>query len=157
MHTDLSILARVAVALALAGILGWEREQAGKSAGVRTHMLVGMAAALFVMLGELVIWRFQHYSDLIRLDPIRVIEAVVTGVSFLGAGTIFLTRGKDHVAGLTTAASLWMTSAVGMAVALERYVLAIGSTLLLFVVLRLIALLSRGAVAPSDLDKQHRD
>lgn len=137
-ETDLRILARLMVALALAGVMGWERERAGKAAGIRTHMLVGLGAALFVVLGELFIGRFRGMDERMRFDPLRVIEAVVTGVSFLGAGTIFVARGKERVQGLTTAASIWATAAVGITVGLERYPLAIGTTLLVFLVLRFL-------------------
>lgn len=135
MELEWDILKRAAIALALAGILGWEREAAGKSAGVRTHMLMGLAAMLFVVIGELMIQRFQHDDERLRYDPVRVLEAVVTGVSFLGAGTIFLSKGRDRVKGLTTAASILVTSAVGMMVGLRFYLLACGVTILIFVVL----------------------
>jgi putative Mg2+ transporter-C (MgtC) family protein len=135
MELEWDILKRAAIALALSGILGWEREAAGKSAGVRTHMLMGLAAMLFVVIGELMIQRFQHDDQRLRYDPVRVLEAVVTGVSFLGAGTIFLSKGRDRVKGLTTAASILVTSAVGMMVGLRFYLLACGVTLLIFMVL----------------------
>ena len=138
---DLPILMRLTVALALAGILGWERESTGKAAGLRTHMLVGVGAALFVVLGELIVLRFQQYGELVRFDPIRVVEAVVTGISFLGAGTIFVARNREEgesVKGLTTAASILTTAAVGITVGLEHYVLATGTTVLLFIVLRVL-------------------
>ncbi|MDP8923713.1 MAG: MgtC/SapB family protein [Chloroflexota bacterium] len=138
MTADLSILLRLVVALVLAGAMGWERESTGKPAGLRTHMLVGMGAALFVSLAGLVIHDFQHLGDALRFDPLRILEAVVAAVGFLGAGTIFVSRGKDHVKGLTTAASLWATAGVGIAVGLERYVLAIGTTVLILAVLRVI-------------------
>lgn len=138
MALELGILLRLLVAIVLSGVLGWERERAGKSAGIRTHMLVGFSAALFVVLGELFILRFQG-NELLRYDPIRIVEAVVTGISFLGAGTIFVAREKEgKVQGLTTAASILATSAVGLIVGLERYFLATGATLLIFVVLHSI-------------------
>ncbi|WP_218127036.1 MgtC/SapB family protein [Catalinimonas alkaloidigena] len=135
---ELALLLRLVISLALAGVLGWEREQAGKSAGIRTHMLVGMGATFFVILGELFIARFQEYGESLRFDPVRIVSAVVTGVSFLGAGTIFISRGRARARGLTTAASVWVTAAVGIAVGLERYVLAVGSTMLVLIVLRVL-------------------
>lgn len=138
METDLRILARLLIALALAGVMGWERERAGKAAGIRTHMLVGLGAALFVVLGELFVGRFRGLDERMRFDPLRVIEAVVTGVSFLGAGTIFVARGRERVQGLTTAASIWATAAVGITVGLERYTLAVGTTIIVFLVLRFL-------------------
>ncbi|WP_367874685.1 MgtC/SapB family protein [Luteolibacter sp. Populi] len=136
---ELDVLGRSLVAILLSGILGWEREAKGKAAGVRTHMLVGLAATLFVTIGELMVQRFDHDLQQLRYDPVRVLEAMVTGVSFLGAGTIFISRGKEKVQGLTTAASILVTSAVGMMVGLRYYILACGVTALIFVVLHGLA------------------
>lgn len=147
MHVEWEILIRLAAALVLSGVLGWEREAAGKPAGLRTHMLVGAGAALFVGIGELLVIEFQSYGDLQRFDPTRVLEAVVAGVSFLGAGTILFTRHGRTIEGLTTAASLWTTSAVGMCVGLGRYRLAVGATVLLFLVLHSLIWLERRAQA----------
>ena len=144
MEAELRLLVRLLVSMVLAGALGWERESTGKAAGLRTHMLVGMSATLFVILGELLIMRFQSYGDAVRFDPIRIIEAVVTGISFLGAGTIFVSGGRQRVRGLTTAASILATSAIGVAVGLEQYVLAAGGTALLLVVLRVFQMFEPG-------------
>lgn len=143
MQTDLDILLRLVVTVILSGVLGWEREETGKAAGMRTHMLVGISATLFVVLGELFMVRFGTAGDYVRLDPIRIIEAVIAGISFLGAGTIFVSRSKERVKGLTTAASILVTSAVGITVGIERYVLAVGCTLLIFLVLRGLSFFDR--------------
>ncbi len=144
MDADWNILLRLVVSLLLAGALGWEREAAGKPAGIRTHMLVGMGATLFVALGEIFVVRFAAHGDVIRFDPARIIEAVVTGVSFLGAGMIFVAhRRHETVHGLTTAASIWVTAALGMVIGVERYVLAVGTTTLVLVVLRLLRSVER--------------
>ncbi|MFC7335689.1 MgtC/SapB family protein [Haloferula chungangensis] len=135
MEVELTVFVRALIALVLSGALGWEREAAGKSAGVRTHMLVGLASALFVILGELFVQRSMDAGDQMRFDPIRIVEAVVTGVSFLGAGTIFVSRGKDRVRGLTTAASILLTAAVGMMVGLAFHLMAAGITVMVLVVL----------------------
>jgi putative Mg2+ transporter-C (MgtC) family protein len=140
LESDLNIFLRIVVTIVLAGFLGWERESVGKAAGLRTHMLVGVGAVLFVALGEIFVQRFQHYGELLRFDPIRIVEAVVTGISFLGAGTIFVSRGKNTVKGLTTAASILTTAAIGMIVGLERYMLAVGSTIIIFIILRFVNL-----------------
>ena len=132
---DLAVLVRLIIATALAGALGWEREATGKAAGLRTHMLVGMGSALFVSLARLIILDFQGFGDQLQFDPIRIVEAIVAAIGFLGAGTIFVARGHDRVSGLTTAASIWATAGVGIAVGLERYVLAVGTTVLVLVVL----------------------
>lgn len=136
---DLNFISRLFVALILAGILGWERESAGKAAGIRTHMLVGIGAAVFVVLGELFVERYADYGEMMRFDPSRIVEAVVTGISFLGAGTIFVARArKEQVLGLTTAASILVTAGVGMMAALERYFLAAAVVLMVFAVLHLL-------------------
>lgn len=142
MADDLNILLRLVVSLALAGALGWERETVGKAAGIRTHMLVGMGATLFVVLGELFVIRFAPLAGDVTFDPFRIIVGVVTGISFLGAGTIFVARGKGaRVRGLTTAASIWVTAGLGMVVGLERYLLALGITMLVLAVLHLLGML----------------
>ncbi len=138
---DEIMLLDLIIALALGGAIGWERERSGKSAGLRTHMLVAMGAALFVALGQVVVAQFSGPGDTMRTDPLRILEAIVTGISFLGAGTIFVSRSEDRVSGLTTAATVWITAAIGTAVGLERHTLAIGSTVLVLLVLRLLSVL----------------
>lgn len=141
LEQDLMLLFRPALAAVLAGIIGWEREAAGKAAGLRTHMLVGLAAALFIVASEVVVARYAaggYDPDVVRLDPTRVIDAVATGVGFLGAGTIFVAGERGVVRGLTTAASVWATAAIGVTVGLERYPLAVGTTALAFSVLHFL-------------------
>lgn len=137
---DLSILLRVVIACALAGILGWERESAGKEAGLRTHILVGVAAVIFVTIADSIIVKYQVYPDTVRFDPVRVIEAIVTGISFLGAGMIIFRRGEGHLQGLTTAAGILTTAAIGTLVGLERYFLAVGCTAVVYSVLRIVGI-----------------
>src|SRR5688572_23328150 len=103
---DLSILLRVLIACLLSGILGWERESAGKAAGLRTHILVGVAAVLFTVVGEFMAVSFRAYGDHIRFDAANLVGAIVTGISFLGAGMIFFKRGQGDLQGLTTAAGI---------------------------------------------------
>jgi putative Mg2+ transporter-C (MgtC) family protein len=137
----LTSLAHIAVAMLLAGVIGLEREQAHKPAGLRTHMLVAGAAALLVILGDLVIHRYNRPEFIpgIRADPLRILSAVITGVSFLGAGTILRRVQTDKVEGLTTAASLLMVAAIGATVALGEPGLAVGVTVLVFGILHLVA------------------
>jgi putative Mg2+ transporter-C (MgtC) family protein len=138
MSHDLNILLRLAVVIVLSGVLGWEREKLGKAAGLRTHILVGFSATLFVALGESMIEHFRPYHDRLQFDPIRIIEAIVAGVSFLGAGTIFMAKQEQRITGLTTAAAVLATAAVGIAVGVERYVIAVGATAIIFGVLRVL-------------------
>ena len=140
MHPDFAILIRLVVAALLAGILGWERERAGKSAGLRTHMLVGISAALYTGLAELATAEAGAES---RSDPIRAIQAVAVGIGFLGGGVIYVSN--DRVQGLTTAASIWATAAMGIAAGLAHYRLAAGATILLAAVLHLLARFERDA------------
>lgn len=136
-QTQLEILGILAVALLLGGAIGLERELARKPAGLRTHMLVTGAAALFVALGTVIIEDYTRaVSDsLLRADPVRIMQAVVTGVSFLGAGTIMRDRSQGHIEGLTTAASLLIASAVGSTVGARQFVLAGGATVLILITL----------------------
>lgn len=101
-------------------------------------MLVAGAAALLVALGDVVVRRLDVYlgSELVRSDPVRIVEAVITGVSFLGAGTIIRHRSKGQIEGLTTAASILFTAGVGVCVALSLAVLAVGATALVLITLR---------------------
>lgn len=102
------VVVRVIVAALLGALLGWERERAGKAAGLRTHMLVALGAALFVL--------FPAEAGMNIADLSRVIQGVATGIGFIGAGTILKRVESEHVEGLTTAASIWLTGAIGMSV-----------------------------------------
>ena len=124
------ILVRLLMAALLGGVLGYERERHGKAAGVRTHMLVAMGAALFVLVPQ------QGGMDV--ADMSRVIQGIVTGVGFLGAGAIIKRHSEEDVQGLTTAAGVWMTAAIGIACGLGRETTAVLSTLLALVVLGLV-------------------
>lgn len=135
---DLNILVRILVVIVLSGILGWERETVGKPAGFRTHILIGVGTVLFVAIGEIFVENYRQFNEQMRFDPIRIVEAIVTGISFIGAGLVFVSRSEGIVKNLTTATSVWTTSAIGMAVGLQRYFLAIVSTILIFFVLRFL-------------------
>jgi putative Mg2+ transporter-C (MgtC) family protein len=125
------VTARLLVAALLGGILGYERENKGKAAGVRTHMLVSIGSALFVMVPQMA----GSQADALS----RVVQGIVAGIGFLGAGTILKGKGLDihQVKGLTTAAGLWMTAAIGTAAGLGREATAVLSTLLAWGVLAL--------------------
>lgn len=136
MIAQLQIVGLITLAMGLSAAVGIEREMADKPAGFRTHMLVGGAAALLVSLSTLIIHTLPISETLIQVDPIRVLEAIIAGVSFLGAGTIFRRTDKETTEGLTTAASLLFVAAIGVSVAVGQFVLAIGATLLALLVLR---------------------
>ncbi|AYG08162.1 MgtC/SapB family protein [Pseudomonas fluorescens] len=123
------ITLRLLIAAILGGILGFEREQKGKAAGVRTHMLVAMGAALFVLVPQM----SGSQADAMS----RVVQGVIAGIGFLGAGTILKGKEEDtdqHVKGLTTAAGLWMTAAIGVAAGLGKESTAVLSTVLALLV-----------------------
>lgn len=123
------ITVRLLMAALLGAVLGFEREHKGKAAGVRTHMLVAMGAALFVLAPGMAGAEEDALS--------RVIQGIVAGIGFLGAGTILKGNGIEagHVKGLTTAAGLWMTAAIGVAAGMGREATALISTILALLVL----------------------
>lgn len=133
-------LGDLGLALVLSAIIGLEREFRQKSAGMRTHTLVGVGAALFILVSK-----FGFYDVLapgrIVLDPSRIAAQIVTGIGFLGAGLIFVQRGS--VRGLTTAAGVWVTAGVGMAAGAGLPVLAAASTAIYLVVALGFPLLTR--------------
>lgn len=137
-QTELGILGSVSVAMLLGAVIGFERELENKPAGLRTHMLVSGASTLLVALSDVTVTKsnITLANNLVQSDPIRIIEAVITGVSFLGAGTIIRHRGKRRIEGLTTAASILFAAGVGVCVALAQWVLALGITLLVLTTLR---------------------
>ncbi len=125
----LSILIKLILSTVLAGFLGWERESGKNPAGFRTHILVSLGATVFTLVPFL--YLSGGNSDAIS----RITAGIVTGVGFLGAGSII--RSGEHVRGLTTAASVWISAAIGMAVGFGLYALAILASLFAFIVLRL--------------------
>jgi putative Mg2+ transporter-C (MgtC) family protein len=124
------VLLRLTLAALLGGVLGYERQSQGKAAGIRTHMLVAMGAALFVLVPQ------QGGMEIADLS--RVIQGVVAGVGFLGAGAILKLRDEEQVVGLTTAAGVFMTAAIGVACGLGRESTALLSTLLALLVLAVV-------------------
>jgi len=154
LENELSILGRVLIACLLSGVLGWEREAAGKAAGLRTHILVGVASVLFTVVGEFMAVSFRAYGDHVRFDAANLVGAIVTGISFLGAGMIIFRKEKDQqVQGLTTAAGIVTTAAIGILIGLERYFLAVGSTAIVFVVLRFVNIFEVKMLKPADKPK----
>lgn len=157
---QLNLMSGLLVAAVLSGLIGWERERHQRSthtAGLRTHILVGVSAALFIVLGENLVTSFAKEDDQVRFDMIGILGAVVSGVSFLGAGAIFSSKGGEGAKGLTTAAGLLATAAVGVACGLHLYVLAAGATALFLFTLGPLSRLSAQA-QQEDVAKppQHR-
>lgn len=123
------LLLRIAIGTALGGVIGYERDVHGRPAGLRTHMIVGLASATFMVISTNFMY-FQHYSQggLVDVDASRIAAAIVTGMGFLAGGAIL--RTGLTVQGLTTAAALWMVGAIGMASGSGMYEVAVFVTLL---------------------------
>ncbi|MEL7279206.1 MAG: MgtC/SapB family protein [Pseudomonadota bacterium] len=132
------VLMRLVGALVLCGAIGLERESRNRPAGLRTHMLVGLAAALYCLIMLEVLDGADEYTDRVAMDPIRLIEAVTGGVAFLAAGMIIFNGGK--VKGLTTGASLWLAAAIGLSAGFGFWFMAVTTTLLALVIIRLVKL-----------------
>lgn len=121
---------RLVVAMIVGAVVGVQRERSGKPAGVRTHMLVALGAALFVI-GPM-------EFGMVENDLSRVIQGLVTGIGFLGAGAILKLEDKREIEGLTTAAGIWMTAAMGLAAGLGRFGLALISVIFAWFVLAVV-------------------
>lgn len=129
------VVIRLLLAAILGGLLGLEREQRGKAAGIRTHMLVCMGAALFILIPE--------QAGISDTEMSRVIQGVVAGIGFLCAGTIITGKDDQAATGLTTAAGIWFTAAIGIAVGLGREQTAVLCTVLAWLVLYVVPFFSR--------------
>ncbi len=121
---------RLLVAVILGGLLGYQRESIGAAAGLRTHMLVSLGCALFVIIP------LQAGMELGDLS--RVLQGVTAGIGFLGAGAILKLHDENHIIGLTTAASIWLTAAVGIAAGMGREGTAVVSAVFAFAILSLL-------------------
>jgi putative Mg2+ transporter-C (MgtC) family protein len=149
-HTPQHILGiRLLLAAAFGAMIGFEREGNNGSAGLRTHILIAVAACLFTLLA------FEIYATALEggsenPDPIRAVEATTAGIAFLGAGAIFQSRG--NVRGLTTGAGMWLAGAVGVSAALGYYVVAFGVALFAVVVLAALKSLAHRVIGEDDED-----
>ncbi|WP_233238090.1 MgtC/SapB family protein [Bordetella sp. LUAb4] len=121
------VFIRLMLAVILGGILGYERQSSGKPAGLRTHMLVSLGAALFVLV--------PLQSGMPVNDVSRVLQGVIAGIGFLGAGAIIKMSEEGQIKGLTTAASIWLTAAIGVAAGMGREATAVFATLLALIIL----------------------
>lgn len=131
---------RLAVALILGGAIGWEREVTSRAAGLRTHMLIALAAAVFAILGQELLDLNRHDPDIsMEPDPLGLISAVTSGVAFLAAGSIIINGG--NVRGVTTGASMWLCGAIGLCCGIGDVMLATIATGMALIVLYLIQLL----------------
>ncbi len=127
--TQLDLALRLTVGLVLGAVIGFERELQRQPAGFRTHSLVSLGAALFTVVSA-----FGFGGDMV--DPTRIAAQIVSGIGFIGAGTILQYRG--HIRGLTTAASLWSVAAIGTAAGAGLYVVAVVGTVLILVILSIL-------------------
>lgn len=131
---------RIGLAALLGAILGMEREWRGKSAGLRTHMLVSLGAALFVLA--------PMQAGMSLADASRVLQGLVAGIAFLGAGVIIKAHRENHIVGLTSAANIWLTASIGMACGLGREASAIVVTVLALLILAALPKVERKVVEP---------
>ncbi len=131
---EFNILLKVIVALSLGGVIGIERELVKKPAGIRTHMFVTATATLVISLSRLLIEEFSATYGHVQSDPVRVIEAIIVGISFIGAGTVLKSEKDHNVYYLTTASSILFAAGIGITVALDKYWLAIALTALIVIV-----------------------
>jgi putative Mg2+ transporter-C (MgtC) family protein len=127
------IMVRLVIAALLGGILGYERERKGRSAGVRTHMLVAVGAALFVI--------GPQQAGMEIGDLSRVLQGIVQGIGFLGAGAILVRTAQRQVEGLTTAASIWATAGIGVIAGLGLEATAVLSTVIVLIILAAVPLI----------------
>jgi putative Mg2+ transporter-C (MgtC) family protein len=123
-QADLEIISRIIIAFLLGGLIGWERERHGISAGIRTYGAICLGSCVFGIVS----------LSVAGADPSRIAAQVVTGIGFLGGGLIFR-QGDNYISGLTTAATLWATAAVGLAVALGMYMISLLTAVLIFFLL----------------------
>ncbi len=138
-----TVLGNFFPAAILGGTIGWERHRRGRPAGLRTHLLVCIGVTLMMLVSEHIFVQYQSHghNSILRVDPARIAAQVVTGIGFLGAGTIM--RSKASIRGLTTAASLWVVAGIGLAVGSGFIVPAIFTTVIAIAILTLNSLVER--------------
>ncbi len=149
MLSDFQIIIRLTLSVVLSGLIGLERQVHRRTAGLRTHILVSLGSCL-IMLTSLYI--FDIYKDKVPLDPARIAAGVVTGIGFLGAGTII--REREGVRGLTTAASLWVVAGIGLAVGCGFYTASVFTSILALGVLLFLRKLEGVALGKDEAPRQ---
>jgi putative Mg2+ transporter-C (MgtC) family protein len=132
-HAGWVFLGQMILSIVLGGVLGWERERIHKPAGLRTYILVCMGSLLYTKLSQSAV---LGLPDGQTGDPTRIASQILTGIGFIGAGVIM--KQSDHVVGITTAAGLWLSAAVGMAIGFDQYLMAISTAVLGVVVLLIL-------------------
>ncbi|MDO6822154.1 MgtC/SapB family protein [Marinobacter sp. 1_MG-2023] len=132
----LDMFIRLLAAAGLALLLGLERELRGKAAGLRSHMLVSLGASAFIIMGMHILFATAEGDPSARIDPTRIVEGVIGGIGFLGAGSIIQSRGS--VQGITTGASIWMAGAIGVACGLGIFALAGMVTLMALIIMAVL-------------------
>lgn len=137
----LDMFTRLAVAAGLAMVLGLEREIRGKPAGLRSHMLVALGAAAFLIVGLQILFATAEGDPSARIDPTRIVEGVIGGIGFLGAGSII--RSGNSVHGITTGASIWLAGAIGIAAGVHNFALAAMITGLALVIMTVLGVIER--------------
>ncbi len=144
-NPELQIFIDIIIASTLALIVGLEREKANKAAGIRTNMIVAGFTCLIISIQPALINFIQQgfSNNMIDIDPIRVLQAVIVGLSFIGAGTIIKSPDKKNVTGLTTAATLLYSLGIGICVSIHYYLLAICLTIFILVINFLINYLTK--------------
>ncbi|XBQ15274.1 MAG: MgtC/SapB family protein [Oceanicaulis sp.] len=142
---------RLAVAALLGAVIGFDREASQRPAGLRTNMLVSLAACLFTLTALSLVQSASEAGDAARADPIRVIEAVTAGVAFIAAGTII--RARASVQGVTTAAALWLAGAAGVTCGAGQFDLALAAVLLAVLVLACIGRIEAAVFSHKDEDQ----
>ncbi len=148
------LVLRILAAMVLGGTIGWERHLHNKPAGMRTHMMISLAACVFTLVAlGMIATDWGGDAGRVRFDPLRLVVAVTSGVAFLAAGTIINARG--HVHGLTTGAGMWLAGALGMACGAGQIPLAALATVMALLVLWVLRRIERDIPDPPADDEPH--
>ena len=150
MITTIASIVRLCIAVILGGIIGYERQAQSKSAGLRTHVLVCLGSCLCMIISINIAMDMYFQYGITNSDPERIAAQVITGIGFLGAGTILANQKECNVKGLTTAESIWAVAAVGLVVGAGYIVTAMAATFLVFIVLTIF-------IRVDDLVRRHRE